>query len=111
MNEYDTLPKNYWGGLGTHECNCDPSFSIEDKAKLQLSVYPNPTTGGQITIATGEEIVAILLYDVLGKAIMVESIHDGQVAYIPNLRVPAGMYIVEAETRSGDRLSKRLVVR
>jgi hypothetical protein len=111
LNEYDTLPKNYWGGLGSHDCNCDPAFSIGEDDELKLSVYPNPTSGGKITIATGDEIVAIRMYDVLGKAVIVESIYDGQIAFIPNLSVPAGMYIVEAITRSGDRLNKRLVVR
>ena len=112
LNEYDTLPKNYWGGLGTHECSCDPNFSsIDETNKINLSVYPNPSNGGTITLTTSIDIVGIRMYDVLGKAIEVETLFAGNIAYLLNVSVPDGMYIIEVETRSGDILNQRLIVR
>ncbi|MEL6706198.1 MAG: T9SS type A sorting domain-containing protein [Bacteroidota bacterium] len=90
----------------------------EDDAPLpteaMLSVYPNPTGGtATVSLSVGAATVArVVVYDVLGRA--VARLHDG--AATARLRLaldtgalPAGVYVVRAET-DDTVLTRRLTV-
>lgn len=99
-------------------CQCTPSnelFALElvedlgvtDNALANLSIFPNPATGGTVSIETalpGEKQVAV--YDVLGKQLINTTVTN-------ELNVDAlsaGVYVVQV-SQNGATASKKLVIK
>tara|TARA_B100002003_G_C14081857_1_gene520442 strand:+ start:121 stop:1020 length:900 start_codon:yes stop_codon:yes gene_type:complete len=65
--EWDSLPTNTWGNLGTHNSNCFTT-KIQEKDNKEFTVYPNPIKkGGNLVVISKENVKKVEIYDLLGK--------------------------------------------
>ncbi|WP_161890523.1 Kelch repeat-containing protein [Pontibacter russatus] len=85
---------------------------------LALTVYPNPTSGGQVFVKAAnfgsQETVTLSLHDVLGRIIAsVDAVTDQQgfvrVEVPGHTQLKRGMYIIRASAAGGKAQSKLLV--
>jgi hypothetical protein len=100
------------GLLSNPECI---NVSLEEElpgAPLDWAVFPNPSAGN-FTVnwnANGEREAAVLtLFDVQGKQILQKPVSSGQSQL--QLDLPAGLYLLQLQTSSGQMAHQRLVVR
>lgn len=70
--EWDSIPEDVFSGLGTHTCNCPVGISEIDN-KVEVNIYPNPSTNGIINLVAGEGIYNIEMIDVIGKTVLHQS--------------------------------------
>lgn len=105
--QYDVWFKNYFGGLGSHECECDPDFmtNTDDLNQVGFSIYPNPTTS-EIVVTADENIQRVEIYNLLGERVLVERLGTSGNEKL-NLNVgqfDTGMYVMSLFF-DGDRQS------
>jgi len=79
----------------------DTTLSIEELNVEAIKVYPNPANS-VVTINT--EVKAIVIYNVLGKEVMITSQSVFNIETLDN-----GIYLLEVETNEGQKITKRLV--
>ncbi len=80
-------------------------------AGRDISIFPNPATGGQSTLciaAPAKEQVVITIKDITGKVVKtIASLTNTKI--LVSLTMPSGMYFVTAKTTSATWLGKLLV--
>lgn len=96
-----------WFSLGTHDCECNP-LSVKENNKVNVEVYPNPTTNGTFTIASDEMIESVVIYNGLGQMVKKMTVN----ATTKNISVGdiPGLYVVQISSNSGV-VTKRLIVK
>lgn len=96
-----------WFSLGTHDCECNP-LSVKENNKVNVEVYPNPTTNGTFTIASDEMIESVVIYNGLGQ--MVKKITVNATTKNISIGDIPGLYVVQISSNSGV-VTKRLIVK
>ena len=99
-----------------------PRYSYEDSGVtteetiLSLSLFPNPAKGNELNIVVDgvspNSSCILKINDLLGKTIYVASIENKESSVIkikPEITLPSGVYLVEAEI-NGSTLHKKLIV-
>lgn len=102
---------NYYGELGFNlegnivdepvqvMASCRLAAAIATNQKVTLAVYPNPAQGTlHLSGIDGAEIEDISITDALGKTVLT---HKGYTSELNVAQLPAGIYFLKAETRSG----------
>jgi len=87
------------------------NVSVTELGSAQISLYPNPSLNGEVTLnlsAVKEQINSVTVYDYQGKELQVlNSVQSGNLQL--NLGTSAGIYTVVVNTNSGTSVSKVLV--
>ncbi|MFI5204838.1 MAG: lamin tail domain-containing protein [Flavobacteriales bacterium] len=92
--EWDSLPENTWTGLGAHTCNC-PMGVEENTVNIKMTLYPNPSTNGSISITATEEIKEIQIVNSLGQVVKTMAMNAGtKNAEVSTLELIPGLYFV-----------------
>jgi hypothetical protein len=101
--QYDSLPKDTWTGLGTHNCNC-PLGINESAQSLKVSVFPNPAVSdGKFIVSAGEAIEEIEIFNTIGQVVRtVKGTNNEKQLSVPTQGLRAGLYFVRS-TFSNDR--------
>ncbi|MDB2362618.1 lamin tail domain-containing protein, partial [Flavobacteriales bacterium] len=92
--EWDSLPRNTWTELGSHDCDCEgtPS-SIQVNELISFIIYPNPAKIGQsLTLKATKGIKELFLINVLGQQMKVEFINSGENTIINTSNLSNGLY-------------------
>ena len=89
----------------TTECVTVDFTKVLELSNLQLTVFPNPTTG-KVSIQTDYMIVSIEVYDNSGRLILTESLSDNQVDLSEFAR---GTYLLKVITKDGQSALTRIV--
>ncbi|MDB3926504.1 lamin tail domain-containing protein [Flavobacteriales bacterium] len=92
--EWDSLPRNTWTELGSHDCDCEgtPS-SIQDNQLTSFIIYPNPAKIGQsLTLKATKAIKELFLINVLGQQMKVEFTKSGENTIINTSNLSKGLY-------------------
>ncbi len=77
----------------------------------EVSIYPNPSSTGQITVTNSTLLSGIEIYDVLGKRVKQIAIDSSDSRYnIATNDLNKGVYILRLTTSSGKTESKKLVI-
>jgi hypothetical protein len=114
-----TVGANYTGqlGIGTtssrnyFECDVEPITGIDEKPSIELSLYPNPTTGKFTLEAPFEAGQQVQIFNVNGQRVFSQPILNSglNVSLEPNL--PQGLYLLKLINEEGSQMgSSRLVV-
>ena len=70
--EYDSLPDETYGGMGTHSCDCIIS-TINEVNDASYVMYPNPANIGEtIIINTNAKIERIDVVNILGEKVLTQ---------------------------------------
>ncbi len=67
--EWDSIPKNTFDSLRFHTCDCDVTGIGENIAMHSVAIYPNPVTGGTVTINASSDYERCELINLLGQTI------------------------------------------
>lgn len=92
--QWDSLPRNTFSQLGFHNCTCNPAGVIAAGENSNLSVYPNPASGENVTIAADKKITSIEVYNSLGQ-VMAGKQYSNTTAIIETHGLNKGMYFVK----------------
>ncbi|WP_179352535.1 endonuclease [Winogradskyella vidalii] len=93
-----------WGGPEAQ--NRWSSLSVSDTQKDIVKIFPNPTSGNEITILSNQVITAEI-YNILGKKIKVQSITPNQ-SKINISGLTKGVYLIKLNSENGIQ-TKRLI--
>ena len=96
-----------WGG-STAE-NRWATLSAESNTLDAVKIYPNPTTGNQLFIAT-KETAKLTIYNVLGKQILSTTINAFSKKPINIEKLNAGIYILKLSV-DNNSITKKLIKR
>ncbi len=100
--EYDSLPANTFENLGSHTSVCGTDY-VADIEVAELSLFPNPSTNGMITIQMDGGITNVRVMDLNGKLVYEERNTLSRSELTLDLTsLPKGSYIVLAENAAGD---------
>ena len=69
MAQYDTLPKNTWTTLGTHDCICSTLNSIGEYKTSKVRVFPNPVINNELNISSSKSIKDIQITNSIGQVV------------------------------------------
>ena len=84
--------------------------SSSTEPKLNIHVYPNPTTG-TFNIEIGEESISeIRVYDIAGRIIDSKNLNSFSEMISYHLNAPSGMYILEIRTVSGQSATQKILL-
>lgn len=98
---------NAWYAVGIGD---GPTSNESIEMKANLKVYPNPVSGGEITIESNvKESTTVEMYDLLGKKLVSEIILD-DVTTINVQNYPAGIYMLKFKSSLGE-YSQKLIVK
>jgi hypothetical protein len=101
-----------WNSLGMHDCDCNTTAGIEDNSEeAVLSIYPNPSTDGTITLTSTQEIVAIDVFAINGVLVYSQNSTASTQHTINLSNLEKGTYLVNYRTKSGLVGSERLIMK
>lgn len=73
---------------------------VKDKEKLSLTVYPNPVQE-EIRIESQKIIKKVMLFDLLGRPMLINSRLDSTEIQLPVIDLPPGLYLLQVQTDGG----------
>jgi hypothetical protein len=72
--KYYPTKNNNSTATGTHFCNCNTSGIVEFKDEVKVSVFPNPSNTGIMTVVAGKPVEMIQVYNLIGKLVYEEKV-------------------------------------
>ena len=92
--EWDSLPRNTWTELGSHDCDCEGNpTSIQENEESTFIIYPNPSKSGQVlTLNANKGIKELFVINVLGQPMKVEITNSGKNTFINTSNLSKGLY-------------------
>lgn len=98
------------GDLGTPGIVNDNSnpLSTNEFGGTDFDMYPNPTSTGFVTVKTAtNDIVAVAVYDILGKEVMIQEVNNER---LDVSQLKAGVYIIRL-TQNEKTVTKKLIIK
>lgn len=109
--EYDSLPENTFSNLGIHECEC-ASVGINDhETQLALTIYPNPSQFGAVTITAQNIFSRVSLVNVLGMKIFEKQGVTTDKLVLNTTSFEAGIYLLQVEFNTGQITTQKVVLK
>lgn len=99
-----------WGSLGMHTCDCQVTGIDEQEVSPVVALYPNPSTTGEITISSTEEISEINVYGINGVLIYSQNSLASTQTTLHLENLDKGTYLVNYKTKSGLVGTERLII-
>lgn len=97
--------------LGIHDCECNTlsTNNIAKSEKFGFDIYPNPVENKQINLISTDKVEEVIIYNSLGQVI--KNITNAKSFMTIDLDVNAGVYFVTAKGASGNKLTKKFIVK
>lgn len=109
--EWDSLPKNTFENLGEHDCDCFESGIADNPLNINVTLFPNPVTGGVLNIDSEENMTSVELINTIGQAFIREDLLAGTKTYSLNLKqLNNGVYFVKITFKDKNTLVKKIVI-
>lgn len=109
--EYDSLPENTFENLGVHVCDCHENSIADNSLNINVTMYPNPVTNGEINIEAEENMVSVELLNTLGQVIKSENLQTSTKNYSLRINsVNEGVYFVKLTFKDKNTLVRKIVV-
>jgi hypothetical protein len=117
MAQYDTLPKNTWTTLGTHDCICSTLNSIGDISlgtqyrNTKIRIFPNPILNNELNISSSKPISYIQISNLTGQVVF-SSVNGGLDSSVMKVLVdylPKGVYYLEVKHRDNTSIFSKIV--
>ena len=109
--QWDSLPKDTWSGLGTHTCDCALGLNNLGSA-ISFAVFPNPSLDGVFTISSTEFISEIQISNLLGQVVFFEKSNEAlKSKYITAANLDKGMYQISIKYATDSQSQSTIVIR
>ena len=102
--EWDSIPEDSWGNLGSHNCDCTSISFVDEMNKSSYILYPNPAKKGQVVSVKS---------NVITKNIIATNILGGQVSFQNSINTSSlaeGIYMLDIEFANGRHSSSKLII-
>lgn len=99
-----------WGSLGMHDCNCSTNSVDELSMEKIISLYPNPSNTGRVTISSTQEIVEINVYAINGTLVYTKTNIASTHLELSLNNLEKGTYLINYRTASGLVGTERLLI-
>lgn len=86
------------------------TVGIKDISHSDIMLYPNPA-GQSVNIISNESLVSVKIYNVTGQQVFNNSSISDKSTVIDLSHFQTGAYLVKTETRSGNTMTKKLLIR
>ncbi len=107
--QWDSLPKDTWNGLGTHTCDCVLGLNNLGSA-VSFAVFPNPSVDGSFTVTSSELISEIQISNLIGQVVFFEKSTEAlKSKEITAANLDKGMYQISIKY-ANNSISKSTVV-
>jgi len=92
--QWDSLPKDTWTGLGAHDCDC--YLSVNELESVDFNVYPNPAGNGVAYVDGAKAIVNVTVVDMTGAVVVsTENSSNSKLVQISTEGLKKGIYVVK----------------
>ena len=109
--QWDSLPKDTWNGLGTHTCDCVLGLNKLGSA-ISFAVFPNPSVDGIFTISSTELISEIQISNLLGQVVFFEKSTEAlKSKNISASNLDTGMYQISIKYANNSLSKSTIVIR
>ncbi len=110
--EWDTLVTNTFNFLGWHSCECTPNSIAQAEKNYDAFIYPNPSTGNNITVKATQVIENVSIFNLVGKEVYTAQNNAlrGDLT-LSTSALPAGVYMVKISFDDNKSIVKRLIIR
>ena len=109
--QWDSLPKDTWNGLGTHTCDCVLGLNNLGSA-VSFAVFPNPSVDGIFTISSTELISEIQISNLLGQVVFFEKSTEAlKSKNISASNLDKGMYQISIKYANNSLSKSTIVIR
>lgn len=111
--EYDTLPRNTWSNLGSHNCDCFPN-GLKDVTieKHSVVIYPNPVINETFVVSGDDNIYSVEILDILGKSVYKKLFKlQNSEAKINTKEINTGLYIVKVTFADNKYLYQKILIK
>jgi len=103
--EYDSLPDATYSGMGSHNCDCHTTNSIDENV-ISYVMYPNPANiGSTVTINANEKIKSIVVVNILGEKVLTQISNK-----IITTNLARGTYIINIRFTDGRIVDNKLII-
>lgn len=105
--EWDSLPKDNWTKLGTHNCGCNVT-GVKGTAKTaHYKIFPNPSNGSQIAFVSDNNIRQIVIVNSVGQVVYTHNqLNDEKTVVLTDLNLQKGIYFVSLKNEVGTKTEK-----
>ena len=103
--EYDSLPKNTFSELGSHDCDCETLGTSEYNAFSFLAYALN----GNVIVTSQENLVNFEIVNLAGQVIFSEAVSGGSFTSYTNLG--EGIYVIRLTNDEGTQTSSKLFIK
>jgi hypothetical protein len=125
QNEWDTVPgywsaedtmhvtANIWDNLGSHDCECDPNYSIgEIQNQNEIYFFPNPVSDNRLLIKGTEIIESVQIVNTIGQTVFsrTNEVQRGDME-IQFSRQFTGLHIAIVTFIDGTKSSKKFIIK
>ena len=117
MAQYDTLSKDIWTNLGTHDCVCSILNSIGEISlgtqyrNTKVRIFPNPILNNELNISSSKPISYIQISNLTGQVVF-SSVNRGLDSSVMKVLVddlPKGVYYLEVKHRDNTSIFNRII--
>jgi hypothetical protein len=107
--EWDSLPNNTWDSLGTHRCLCTVAGVNELSSETAVSVYPNPSVAGIVTVNAAAEIKAYEISNLIGQRMISTSGLNASSIEVSTAELPKGIYMMTVYFEASKTIRKIVI--
>lgn len=109
--QWDSLPKDTWTGLGAHTCDCPILGVNEEVLAASFSIYPNPSSNGTVFIDVKNEAVLVEVLDLNGKKLLERPTANGTLVTIETSEFNKGIYFVRVTASNNAVSQQKLIIK
>ena len=106
--EWDSLPKDNWTKVGSHDCDCKPVGINENAKAVYLKVFPNPSNSSEIAFVSDNVIKEVKIVNAIGQVVFVSESNDKTVV-LRNLNLTSGVYYAIVKNNVGTKTEKIII--
>jgi hypothetical protein len=117
MAQYDTLSKDTWTTLGSHDCICSTLNSIGDISlgtqyrNTKIRIFPNPILNNELNISSSKSISYIQISNLTGQVVF-SSVNRGLDSSVMKVLVddlPKGVYYLEVKHNDNTSIFNKII--
>lgn len=108
--EWDSLPRNTFTELGSHDCDCNTVSVAENTQEFTATLWPNPAQG-EFNIKLSVNILAVNVYNANGQLVLTQTPNNTKQTSLNIGGLPQGLYSVTAIAQNGASVARKLVVK
>jgi len=106
--QWDSLPKDNWTKIGSHDCDCKPVGVNENAKAVYLKLYPNPSNSSEIVFVSDNLIKEIKIINAIGQ-IVYSSNNNDKTVVLRNLNLTSGIYYAVVKNNVGTKTEKLII--